>query len=426
VSAVAEIYRSRVSVFSGNYSRYEEVRVQELEAIGERYRAQQEEIARIEGFIRRFRYNASKARLVQSRIRFLEKLERIEVPPVVRTIRFSFPPPPPCGRLVLSAAGLAKSYGGRPVFGGVEFELAKGEKLAVVGANGAGKSTLLRMLSGREAPDAGSLTWGAGIAAVSYSQESADAWSSERQVVEEVEAAAPTPLIPEVRTLLGAFLFRGDDVFKSVSVLSGGEKSRLALLLLLLKPANLLILDEPTNHLDLASKEVLLAALAAFTGTVIFVSHDRHFLDNLATAVLELSGGRGRMFPGGYEYYQRKRESAEAPPAPVQAEEAPASANLLERQEEKKLKSRLRSLEKEEEEVLAALDGLEARRRELEAEMANPRSYSDGGRMRELTRAHAGIQEEHARLMERWEELSALIAEGKERIEGLRSGRASR
>jgi ATP-binding cassette subfamily F protein 3 len=282
------------------------------------------------------------------------------------------------------------------------------------------------MLSGREEPDAGSLTWGTGIAAVSYSQESADAWSSEKQVVEEVEAAAPTPLIPEVRTLLGAFLFRGDDVFKSVSVLSGGEKSRLALLLLLLKPANLLILDEPTNHLDLASKEVLLAALGAFSGTVIFVSHDRHFLDNLATSVLELSGGRARLFPGGYEYYQRKREGADAPPAPVQAEEPPASASLLERQEEKRLKSRLRSLEKEEEDVLAALEALETRRFALEAEMAKPESYSDGERMRDLTRSHSGLQGEHAALMARWEELSTLIAEGRERIGGLRSGRASR
>jgi ATP-binding cassette, subfamily F, member 3 len=429
VTAVAEIYARRVSVFSGNYTHYEDVRTKELETIGERYRAQQEEIARIEGFIRRFRYNASKARLVQSRITALEKLEIIEVPPVVRTIRFSFPPPPPSGRLVVESAGVAKAYAGRPVFSGVSFELEKGEKLAVVGRNGAGKSTLLRLLSGREKPDSGSLRWGTGIAVASYSQESADSWSSEKQVIEEVESAAPTSLIPEARTLLGAFLFRGDDVFKPVSVLSGGEKSRLALLLMLLRPANLLILDEPTNHLDLASKDVLLGALASYAGTVIFVSHDRHFLDNLATSVLELGGGASRRFPGGYEYYQRRlaaETAAQAPEeTPASQPEEQASDVLLERQEAKRLKSRLRSLEKEEEQTLSALEDLEGRRREVEAEMSLPEAYSDGARMRELRRRHDEAAGEHARLMKKWEELAAAISEGRQKMEGLRSGKAS-
>jgi ATP-binding cassette, subfamily F, member 3 len=426
VSSVAEIWMDRLSLFSGNYSRYEEVRSKELEAIGERFRAQQDEIARIEGFVRRFRANASKARLVQSRITYLEKLERIQVPPVVKTIRFGFPPPPPCGRRVLTAAGLSKSYGELKVFDGVEFDLEKGEKLAVVGPNGAGKSTLLRLLCGKEEPDAGSLSWGTGVAAAAYSQESSDSWSSDKQVLDEVEAAAPTSLIPELRTLLGAFLFRGDDAFKPVSVLSGGEKSRLSLLLLLLRPANLLIMDEPTNHLDLASKDALLAALSGFPGTVVFVSHDRHFLDNLATAVLEIRGGRARRFPGGYEYYQRKiaaDAAALGPAAEERREEAPMSATLLERQEDKKLKSRLRSLEKEEAQVLSAIEGAEARRLELEAEMARPGSYSDGGRMKELTRLHEETVRDHDGLMGRWEELSRAIAEARE---GVRAGKASR
>ncbi len=179
VNAVAEIYMARVSVFSGNYTHYEDVRSKELEAIMERWRAQQEEIAHVEAFIRRFRYNASKARLVQSRITALEKLDRIEVPPVVKAIHFSFPPPPPSGRLVLSAEGLAKSYGGRRVFDGVGVEVSRGDKLVVVGVNGAGKSTLLRLISGREPPDAGALKWGTGVAPAFYSQENADAWTSE-------------------------------------------------------------------------------------------------------------------------------------------------------------------------------------------------------------------------------------------------------
>jgi ATP-binding cassette subfamily F protein 3 len=385
VRAVAEIYMARVSVFSGNYTHYEEVRARELEAVMERWRAQQEEIAHVEAFIARFRYNASKARLVQSRITQLEKIERIEVPPIVKSIGFAFPPPPPSGRLVLTAEGLAKSYGDHCVFRGAAAVVSRGDKLVVVGVNGAGKSTLLRIIAGREPPDEGHLAWGTGIVPAYYSQENADAWASERQVIEEVQAAAPTHLIPEVRTMLGAFLFRGDDVFKSVSVLSGGEKSRLALLMLLLRPANLLILDEPTNHLDIASKDVLLRALRAFAGTVIFVSHDRHFIENLAESVLEVKGGGTRFFPGNYEYYLRRigqeREAAEA-----QAESGPgrgaaqktATAVQRERQEEKRLKGELRSLEKEEAALVEELERLEAVRRAIEEDMAKPEVYANG------------------------------------------------
>ena len=318
VSAVAEIYMTRVAVFNGNYSRYEEMRSRELEALMERWRAQQEEISHIEAFINRFRYNASKARLVQSRITQLSKIERIEIPPIVKSIHFAFPAPPPSGRRVLAADGLEKSYAGRRVFGNVGFEVSRGDKLVVVGVNGAGKSTLLRIVSGREEPDAGTLQWGTGVVPAFYSQENADAWTSDRQVIEELESAAPTSLIPELRTLLGSFLFRGDDVFKSVAVLSGGERSRLSMLLLLLRPANLLILDEPTNHLDLASKDVLLDALRDFAGTVIFVSHDRHFISHLATAVLEVKDGCARYLPGDYEYYLSKSaQGAGAEPVPA-------------------------------------------------------------------------------------------------------------
>jgi ATP-binding cassette subfamily F protein 3 len=429
VGSVAEIYMARVTVFTGNYSRYEEVRSRELSSLMERYRAQTEEIARIEAFIRRFRYNASKARLVQSRVNSLLRLERIEVPPVTKGIRFFFPPPPPSARMVLTARGIAKSYGDKRVFDGVGFELAKGEKLAVVGPNGAGKSTLLRILAGKEAPDEGEMSWGTGIQPAVYSQESADAWSTDRQVLDEVEAAAPTSLVPHVRNLLGAFLFRGDDVYKSVSVLSGGEKSRLALLLLLLKPANLLILDEPTNHLDLASKDMLLEALEGFPGAIVFVSHDRHFLDRLGTAVLEMFGGASRHFPGGYEYYQRRLSQEAAGGREARREEkaetdAP-SATEMDRRREKRLKSALRSLEKEESEVLAALERMEVKCREIEEEMARPDTYANGARMRELTRAHDSARKDHAGLMEKWERLCRGIQEAKAEREGFRSVRGN-
>ncbi len=426
VSSVAEIYMAHVSVYTGNYTRYEEMRTRELAAIMERWRAQQEEIAHVEAFIRRFRYNASKARLVQSRITALEKIERIEVPPVVKSIHFRFPAPPACGRVVLSATGLAKSYNGMRVFEGVGVEVSKGDKLVVVGVNGAGKSTLLRLIGGREPPDAGALKWGTGVTPAFYSQENADAWHSDRQVIEEMEAAAPTALMPELRTLLGAFLFRGDDVFKPVSVLSGGEKSRLAMLLLLLRPANLLILDEPTNHLDIASKDVLLDALHGFPGTVIFVSHDRHFISHLATAVLEVKNGGARYLPGDYEYYIRKlaleeAESAAFPRAPrAAARDEPKTSTQREREEEKKLKSELRSLEKQEAELMGEVERLEAARKSIEESMALPEVYANGGRMRDLRRQHAENHARHDAAMTAWEEMDGRIRALRDRLAGLR------
>ena len=424
VQSVAEIFMSRVSVFSGNYTHYEEARSRDLESLMERWRQQQEEISRIEAFISRFRYNASKARLVQSRITQLDKMERIEVPPVVKSIRFSFPPPPASGRLVLSAEALSKSYGGRPVFSGVGFDVSKGDKLVVVGVNGAGKSTLLRLISEKEAPDAGTLRRGTGVVPAFYSQERADAWTSSRQVIEELEAVAPTSLIPELRTMLGSFLFRGDDVFKSVSVLSGGEKSRLALLTMLLEPANLLILDEPTNHLDLASKDVLLGALRDFPGTVIFVSHDRHFISHLATAVLELKDGRARYLPGDYDYYLAKSASDAAAANPVPAasasERPPADgargASADTRAEDKRVKSELRSLEREEAVLLQRLEDLEAERVRIEESMARPEVYSDGDKMKELRRRHDENQRDHAQAMQRWEQVDGSARAAREKL----------
>ena len=271
---------------------------------------------------------------------------------------------------------------------------------------------------------------GTGVALAWYSQELADAWASDRTVIEEVESAAPTALVPELRNMLGAFLFRGDDILKPVSVLSGGEKSRLGMLLLLLKPSNLLVLDEPTNHLDIASKDVLLGALSEFPGTVVFVSHDRAFIEGLATSVLEMRDGHARLYKGGYEYYLRKtamdaEAAAATPAAPSRGAAAPAeapSASMTERQEEKRLKSELRGLEREEGEMLARLDALEDRRRAIEEEMADPRAYADGERMRALGRDHAAAVSEHERLMTAWEELGRKTAALKERLGGLRTG----
>ena len=422
VQSVAEIFMSRVSLFTGNYTHYEESRSRDLESLMERWRQQQEEISRIEAFISRFRYNASKARLVQSRVTQLEKMERIEVPPVVKSIRFAFPAPPSSGRLVLSAQSLAKSYSGGPVFSNVSFDVSRGDKLVVVGVNGAGKSTLLRLISEKEDPDSGTLRRGTGVVPAFYSQERADAWTSTRQVIEELESVAPTGLIPELRTLLGSFLFRGDDVFKSVSVLSGGEKSRLALLTMLLEPANLLILDEPTNHLDLASKDVLLGALRDFAGTVIFVSHDRHFISHLATAVLELKDGRARYLPGDYDYYLARSASDVQAAAGADAAQARPSSDSVRsatadaRAEDKRVKSELRSLEREEAQLLERLEELEGERVQIEESMALPEIYADGEKMKELRRRHDENQREHGEAMRRWETVDGIARAAREKL----------
>jgi ATP-binding cassette subfamily F protein 3 len=289
-----------------------------------RYAEQQEEIAKSEDLIRRFRYKATKAAMVQERIKKLEKMERIEIPESLKKISITFPPPPHSGRIALTLDGISKSYGSRRVLSDVELLLESAERLVVVGRNGAGKSTLLRIIAGRDRDFAGKVNYGAGIAAGYFSQDAAETMTGSEQVIDFMEAEAPTALIPRVRDMLGAFLFRGDDVHKPISVLSGGEKSRLALLRMLLKPMNLLILDEPTNHLDLQSKDILLDTLKAFTGTIIFVSHDRAFMEALSTKTLELSvakvpRGKGvqsvhRLFYGNYAYYldRLEREAAEA------------------------------------------------------------------------------------------------------------------
>jgi len=245
----------------GTYTQYEVRRSQELAALFEAWERQQEEIQHIEEFIRRFRYKESKAAQVQSRIKMLEKIKPIAIPEGMKRIHFAFPSAPRSGRVVLRIRELSKAYGEKQVIGTFSLEVERGQKLALVGPNGAGKSTLMRIVAGAETSFEGELTFGANILVGYFSQESAELMASDSTVEEEAESVCPFEMLPKLRNLLGAFLFRDDDIEKPISVLSGGERSRLALLKLLLKPSNLLVLDEPTNHLDLTSKDILLEAL---------------------------------------------------------------------------------------------------------------------------------------------------------------------
>jgi ATP-binding cassette subfamily F protein 3 len=273
-------------------------------------------------FIDRFRYQATKAAQVQSRIKMLEKVVPIEVPPERKRVRFSFPAAPKSGRTVLELKGVKKAYGATRVFEGIDLLIERGDRVALIGPNGAGKSTLMRILSGVEAPDAGTRTEGHQVVMQYFAQDEATRLEPTRTVYETLEAGSPVQMVPAIRTILGGFLFGGDDIYKKAGVLSGGERTRLAVARMLLRPANTLLLDEPTNHLDMDSKDVLLDALEDFGGTLILVSHDRYFIDKLATKIIDVGGGRALVYPGGYEEYrwsQAKREEEAAARAAAQA-----------------------------------------------------------------------------------------------------------
>jgi ATP-binding cassette subfamily F protein 3 len=266
---------------------------------------------------------------VQSRIKEMEKIERIEVPEEEPVIHFRFPQPPPSGRMVVEAEGLSKSYGPKQVLSGVRFSIERGDRVALVGVNGAGKSTLIRLLTGAEAPTAGHIKLGHNVVSEYFAQDQYKALDGEARMLDDISSAALKVPEVELRSLLGCFLFRGDDVFKPLGVLSGGERNRYALARILVSPSNFLLLDEPTNHLDMRAKEVLLEALATFTGTVVFVSHDRDFIDRLATRVLEVEGGAVTSHEGNYEDYLRWKLAQAAAAAPVEQASKPKQQEIL-------------------------------------------------------------------------------------------------
>src|ERR1700686_3106600 len=319
VNKIAEIWNKRFWFYTGNYDKFLAQKTQRNEQLQAAYRNQRDRIEQLEVFINRFRYQATKAKQVQSRIKELEKIERIEVPPEEKTIHFSFPQPKPSGRIVAEFVGVAKSYpakagtngGEKEVFRDVGFMIEKGDRIALVGVNGAGKSTLIKLLAGAELPTQGEFKLGHNVEADYFAQDQYKELDAEARMIDDLGAASPRSTQTELRSLLGCFLFSEDDVFKKIGVLSGGERARYALLRLLLHPANFLLLDEPTNHLDLRAKDVLLDALMEYTGTVVFVSHDRYFIDKLATRVFEIGDGKVEVYPGNSEDYLWRKQGRE-------------------------------------------------------------------------------------------------------------------
>ena len=313
VNKTVEVWNKHAHFYSGGYEKYivqkEERKTQLLNA----YKNQRERIDDLEAFINRFRYQATKAKQVQSRIKELEKIERIEVPEEEATIHFTIPQPPASGRTVIEVNHLFKSYpmpdgGTKKILEDVSFQIDRGDRIALVGANGAGKSTLIRMLSGLEAPTSGEIKLGHNVLADYFAQDQYKVLDGNARMLDDMAGTAIKVPVVELRSLLGCFMFSGDDVFKQLGVLSGGERNRYAMAKMLVSPANMLLLDEPTNHLDLRAKDVLLNAIANFSGTVLFVSHDRYFIDGLATRVFEVEDRRVHIYPGNYEDYLWRKQ----------------------------------------------------------------------------------------------------------------------
>src|SRR5215510_405065 len=314
VTRIADLTLRALTDYIGNYSDYIVQHEARIEALRKAKREQDEEVARVKMFIDRFRYQATKASQVQSRIKMLEKVVPIEVPPERKRIHFHFPSCAKSGRTVLELKHARKAYGDLVVFDRLDVHIERGDRIALVGPNGTGKSTLMRMLSGEEQPDAGERVEGHHLVMQYFAQDEATRMDPAPTVYETLASGSPNDMVPAIRNILGGFLFSGDDIYKRVRVLSGGERTRLAVARMLLRPSNTLLLDEPTNHLDLESKEVLLDALVDYGGTLIFVSHDRYFVERLATKIVEVGGGTALVYPGTYKEFLWHKEHPQEPP----------------------------------------------------------------------------------------------------------------
>lgn len=410
---VAEILMAEVRLFKKTFSEYEALREKEMAALVEKWKRQQEEIARIETFINRFRYKESKAIQVQSRIKMLDKIERIEIPPALKRVHLKFPEAPHCGKTVLRGEGLERRYGEKIVFSDLTLELPRGSRTAVTGINGAGKTTLLRIISEEDDGYSGKLQFGSGVKIGYFSQDQDEILDPSLTVIEEASRNSGEGE-GRLRSLLGAFLFSGDDIHKKVEVLSGGEKSRLALLKILLEPVNLLILDEPTNHLDITSKDILIDALSDFGGTLVIVSHDRYFLERIADRVLEIKDGKGRLFLGDYSYYRwrtREETGADSPvePAPKLKPESPS----LPRAAQKKRKAQVAKFRKEEERLAVLLGEKESMAAELRLELEKPENYSDPDKARVFSSRLRDAEEQIEEIAAAWEVAATALEEAK-------------
>jgi ATP-binding cassette, subfamily F, member 3 len=430
VGSIGEIRQSKLIRYRGNYDEYLEQRAAYEEQMLAAYKNQQREIGQLMEFVNRFRAKASKAAQAQSKLKQVERMEKIEAPTSDdRKVSFSFPQPQRSGQKVITLENIHQAYGDKVVYRGMDFLAERGQRTVLVGPNGAGKSTLLKILAEVVIPQSGTHTLGHNVKAGYYSQNRVEMLDPDRTVFEE---AADTPQrVTEqfIRTLLGCFLFQGDDVFKKVSVLSGGEKSRLALVKLLLDPPNLLLMDEPTTHLDMASIDALAYALDQFQGTLIFISHDVYFIRALANHVVHVHSGRLTHYPGGYQYYLDKTKAQSARAALTssgsdgnivpQRSTSVSNRPSIDRKEQKRLEAEQRQARsnrrKAQQQIVDRLEKeiqeLEARLKELTVELENPATYEKPGRAVEVNRELMHAQERLAELNPEWEAAAGKLAE---------------
>ena len=406
-STCTEIFsldHGKLKAYKGNYESYIR-QIEEEKAEREKsYLRQKEEIERTEAFIERFRYKATKAKQVQSRIKALEKIEEIELDESSKKVSFSFPEAPRSGDDTLIIEHLSKAYGDNVIYNDFSMIINRGERVAITGRNGSGKSTLLRMIAGADKDYDGIIRYGSNVLIGYYAQDSSESINAENTVLEEIESIADTRDIPRVRNMLGAFLFSGDDVKKKCSVLSGGEKSRLALLKILMHPANLLILDEPTNHLDIGTKEILLDAVSRFDGTVIFVSHDKHFISHLATRILYLNGKEREEYIGNWDYFNFKLKEKEARflESGKDSKKEEKTVQKSDYENDKARKNRRKKLERELEAIEVRIAELEESIKALEEESMRSEVYSDASKITRVMEEKRKKEDEKAQEEERW------------------------
>ena len=445
VKRCSEIFQGKLTDYFGNFSYYEVERERRYEALEEEARRQGEEIERLERFIERFRYKASKATQVQSRVKQLEKIERIVLPPSPKKMRFSFPKGTRSGKIVQELENVSKAYGDNQVLKDVSLTIQRGERVALVGVNGAGKSTLMRIMADQETFE-GERIEGYQANMGYFAQDQAQVLNPDHTVYQAIEEIAPYDMVPRLRSLLGCFLFQGDDIDKKVKVLSGGERNRLAIARMLLRPSNFLLLDEPTNHLDIQAQEILLGALKDFQGTVVFVSHDRFFINQLAERVVEVKDQKLVNYVGNYEYYLRKKEEAgeigsladgvhwstaakdvtseQSATGAIQKGRAKTISDEKKQEREKKqdqyhqeklvkrqLEKKIRTLQKEITSLESALEEKEAKIAELEEEMAQPGFYDDYEKANQQTEVYNRLKSEVEQGYGRWEELQLEYSE---------------
>jgi ATP-binding cassette subfamily F protein 3 len=416
-----EISLGRLTVFKGNYSKYVADKEVRMEVERAAYANQQSQIRQTMQFVRRFRAKSTKAKQVQSRLKQLSRMERIELAETEQEVSFRFPPASSSGRQALDVGSLTKKYDGKVVFENVSFQLQRGDKMAVVGVNGAGKSTLMRILAGLENQNDGNVKTGHNVKISYFGQHQAQELEPGLTALQALSAVAGDMTVTQTRSLLGAFLFRGEDVDKKVQVLSGGEKSRLALAKMIVQPANLLILDEPTNHLDMSSQEILQEAMSQYDGTIIIVSHNRHFVNRFINKVLEIKEGRATLYEGDIEDYLYKQKVLQEREAVVQVDEVEAAANeqpaklkgRAARQEQARIRQeksrKLNPLQNEATRIEEETSQLESRKNELEQLMADPQLYQDKEKFAESSREYNSVERKLERFYKRWEEIQAKI-----------------